>query len=161
MLVASPTYVAALEEDLAIAASTLHRPDHLLIVSTPSALAKGALARHWVPSSAHLQAHFGGSRQSLHARVARDILQRARSEAGFLDAPAVRGYYEQLIRRSDPPKRYGRTPMTDDQVRQFIVQELRTDTRSCSATLRLLRDRGLACEQQRFKRIFSELQERT
>lgn len=161
LVVASPAYVAAIEDDLRAAASVLRRPEQLLIVSTPSPLSTGPLARHWIPSSAHLQAHLGGARLSLHARVARDILQHSRRDASFLDAPQVRQYYEQLIQRSAPPKRYGRTPMTDDQVRQFIEQELRTETRSCSATLRLLRDRGLACEQQRFKRIFSKLQERT
>jgi hypothetical protein len=103
----------------------------------------------------------GGARLSLHARVARDVLQRAQVEAEFLDAPRVREYYEQLIQRSAPPRRYERTPMTDDEVRQFIVRTLRTEAMSCSATLRRLRDSGLACEQQRFKRIFTDLQERT
>ena len=108
-----------------------------------------------------MQAHLGGARLSLHARVARDILKHARRDASFLDAPQVREYYERLIERSAPPKRYGRTPMTDEQVREFIVGARRTEALSCSATLRRLRDSGLACEQQRFKRIFTELQERT
>jgi hypothetical protein len=46
-------------------------------------------------------------------------------------------------------------------VREFIRGALRKEALSCSATLRWLRDSGLACEQQRFKRIFTELQERT
>lgn len=161
LVVASPAYVAALEDDLRHAAGVLHRPEQLLIVSTPSPLSTGPLAQHWVPSSAHLQAHLGGARLSQHARVARDILQHSRHDASFLDAPQVREYYERLIERSAPPKRYGRTPMTDEQVREFIVGALRTEALSCSATLRRLRDSGLACEQQRFKRIFTELQERT
>jgi hypothetical protein len=103
----------------------------------------------------------GGARLSLHARVARDVLQHAQAETRFLDAPQVREYYERLIQRSAPPKRYERTPMTDDQVREFIVRALHTEALSCSAALRKLRDSGLACEQQRFKRLFTELQERT
>ena len=51
--------------------------------------------------------------------------------------------------------------MTDDEVRQFIVRALHTESRTCSATLQLLRNSGLACEQQRFKRLFTELRERT
>jgi hypothetical protein len=161
LVVASPSYVAALEDDLRHAAGDLHGPDQLIIISTPSPLATGALAPHWIPSSAHLQAQLGGARLSLHARVARDILQRAQSNANFLDAPRVQKYYDQLIQRSAPPKRYERTPMTDDEVQQFIVRTLRTEALSCSATLRRLRDSGRACEQQRFKRLFTELQERT
>ena len=163
LIVASPAYVAALQDDLHHAAGTLHRPEQLIIVSTPSPLSTGPLAGHWVPSSAHLQAQMGGARLSLHARVARDILQRAHAhvDAGFLDAPRLREYYEHLIQRSAPPKRYERTPMTDDEVQQFIVRALRTEALSCSAALRRLRDSGLACEQQRFKRLFTELQERT
>ncbi|WP_395849315.1 hypothetical protein [Cystobacter fuscus] len=51
--------------------------------------------------------------------------------------------------------------MTDEEVQQFIVRALRTEALSCSAALRRLRDSGRACEQQRFKRLFTELQERT
>jgi hypothetical protein len=51
--------------------------------------------------------------------------------------------------------------MTDDEVRRFIEQALRTEKRLCSATLKQLRDSGLACEQKRFSRLFHEFQERT
>lgn len=161
LVVASPAYVAALEDDLRQAADVLRHPEQLIIVSTPSPLATGALAPHWVPSSAHLQEQMGGARLSLHARVARDILQRVQTEAGFLDAPRVQEHYARLIQRSAPPKRYERTPMTDDEVRQFIERALHAEALSCSATLRRLRDSGRACEQQRFKRLFHQLKERT
>jgi hypothetical protein len=161
LVVASPSYVAALEEDLALAARALRRPEHLLIISSPAPLFKGVLSPHHVPSNAHLQERLGGARQSLHARVARDILQRVPQTGSLLDAPHAREYYERLIHRSAPPVRHERTPMTDDEVRQFIVRALRTEKRSCSATLRLLRDSGLACEQKRFGRLFQQLQERT
>jgi hypothetical protein len=160
LIVASPSYVAALAEDLVHAAQALQKPEHLLIVSTPAPLFRGDLARHQVPSNAHLQKHLGGARQSIHARVARDILQRARDTGTGVDAAQAREYYERLIHRSAPPVRYERTPMTDDEVRQFIARALRTERRSCSSTLRLLRDSGRACEQKRFGRLFHELQER-
>jgi hypothetical protein len=158
--VASPAYVAALAEDLVHAAQALRRPEHLLIVSAPAPLFQGDLARHLVPSSAHLQEHLGGARPSLHARVARDLLQRARDTGAGVDATQAREYYERLIHRSAPLVRYERTSMTDDEVRQFIARALRAERRSCSATLRLLRDSGRACEQKRFGRLFHELQER-
>jgi hypothetical protein len=161
LVVASPAYVAALEEDLALAARALSHPTHLLIISSPCALARGLLAPHWVPSSARLQSLLGGALSSLHARVARDLLERTRREGGpVLDAAEVRRYYERLIHRSAPRVRFERTPMTDDEVRQFITRELRKQKRSCSATLRLLRDSGHACEQQRFHRLFHQFQGR-
>lgn len=160
-VVGSPLYVSALEEDLAAAASRLARPGQLLIISSPSALAQGGLGAHWVPSSARLQAHLGGARTSLHARVARHLLQRAAHGTGSLEAAEVRAYCERLIERSEPCVRYERAPMTDDEVRAFIARALRTQALSCSATLRLLRTHGHACEQRRFKRLFHELEERT
>ncbi|AKJ00106.1 Hypothetical protein AA314_01732 [Archangium gephyra] len=76
-----------------------------------------------------------------------------------MDAAIVQGYYGRLIHRSAPPPRIQRTPMTDDEVRQFIAREMRTAQRTWSALLRQLRDNGLACEQQRFRQLFHELQE--
>jgi len=163
LVVASPAYIAALEEDLALAARALRHPEHLLVISTPVAASRGVLAPQWVPSNARLQSEFGGALSSLHARIARDVLVRARKEEGEgagMDAPSVQGYYERLIHRSAPQKRFERTQMTDDEVMQFIARESRTERFSWSATLRRLRDSGRACEQQRFRRLFHQFQER-
>jgi hypothetical protein len=161
LVVASPSYVGALEEDLALAARALRRPEHLLVISAPGPTSRGVLAPHWVPSSARLQAAMGGTRNALSVRIAKDLLRRAgREDVSDLDAARVQGYYGRLIHRSAPPQRFQRTPMTDDEVRQFIARELRTEQRTWSAMLRRLRDSGLACEQQRFRRLFHEFQER-
>ncbi|WP_257462311.1 hypothetical protein [Archangium lipolyticum] len=161
LVVASPSYIGALEEDLALAARALHRPEHLLVISAPGPTSRGVLAPHWVPSSARLQAAMGGTRNALSVRIAKDLLRRAhREDVTDLDAARVQGYYGRLIHRSAPPPRLQRTPMTDDEVRRFIAREMRTEQRTWSAMLRRLRDSGLACEQQRFRRLFHELQER-
>ncbi|WP_375770403.1 hypothetical protein NR798_05775 [Archangium gephyra] len=162
LVVASPAYIAALEEDLALAARALRHPEHLLVISTPAAASRGVLAPQWVPSSARLQSKYGGALSSLNARVARDLLVRARKkgEGSVMDAPSVQGYYGRLIHRSAPQKRFERTHMTDDEVMQFIARESRMERFSWSATLRRLRDSGRACEQQRFRRLFHQYQER-
>lgn len=160
LVVASPAYIAAFEEDLTLAASALHRPEHLLIISTPVAASRRQLAPHWVPSSARLQTKLGGALSSLHARIARDLLVRARSEGSGMDAASVQDYYGRLIHRSAPRARFERTPMTDDEVLQFIARESRTEKPSCSALLRRLRDGGHACKQERFRRLFHQFQER-
>jgi hypothetical protein len=158
LVIASPSYVAALEEDLLLAARALRHPERLVIISAPCALARGPLSAHWVSSSSRLQAQLGGTLASLNIRMARHALQQAR---GNLDARKLQGYYGRLIHRSAPPTRYERTPMTDDEVRDFIAHALRTEPLSWSAALRRLRDGGHSCEQGRFRRIFSELQART
>lgn len=162
LIVVSQSYISALEEDLTLAARALRRPEHLLIISAPGPATRGLLAPYWVPSNARLQAAMGGSRNALHVRLARDLLRRSQQEedAADLDAARVQGYYGRLIHRSAPSPRFQRTPMTDDEVRQFIARELRTEQRTWSAILRRLRDSGLACEQQRMRRLFHELQER-
>ncbi|WP_233165925.1 hypothetical protein [Archangium sp. Cb G35] len=157
---ASSPYVAALEQDLALAARALRKPEYLLIVSKPGPLFRGVLEPHQVPSTSHLQPLLGGPLQSLHARVARDLLERTRDAGAEVDATHARDYYESLIRRSAPPVRYERTPMTDDEVRRFIERTPRTEKYLWSATLKQLRDSGLACELKRFKRLFHEVQQR-
>ncbi|MBZ4418757.1 hypothetical protein [Myxococcus sp. RHSTA-1-4] len=157
LVVASPLYVTALAEDLARAVQQLVVPERLLIVSTPSPLAKGPLAPHWIPSSAHHQKRLGGSKLSLHARVAREIIEQTPSER--FDAHSVRRKYQRLIARSAPPLVHQRTPMSDAEVHSFIRDALRAGEKSWSASLRRLRAGGQACEQSRFKRLFLEVRE--
>ena len=78
-----------------------------------------------------------------------------------MDAPGVQEYYGRLLHRSVPPPRFERTPMTDDEVLQFIARESRGERPSWSAALRRLRDSGHACEQQRFRRLFLQSRERS
>lgn len=160
LVVASSLYVAAMEQDLVAAATALRSREQLLVVSTASPRSKGALALHWVPSTAHLQSLLGGSRLSLHARVARNVLEEA-PHAG-ITASEVRARLERLIRRSDAPVQYDRKPMTDEEVKRFVRSpNTRAVAKSWSAALRLLRSQGLACEQRRFKQLYISLQERT
>lgn len=157
LVVASPVYVAALAEDLALAARQLMKAERLLIVSTPSSLSKGPLAPHWIPSNAYHQQRLGGSKLSLHARVARELINESTVEQ--FDAPTLQKRYVRLIEGSAPPLVHSRTPMSDEQVCAFIRQAVKAGGKSWSASLRLLRAGGQACEQSRFKRLFLEVQE--
>jgi len=157
LVVASPPYVAALAEDLSLAAQQLAKPERMLIVSTPSPLSKGRLARHWIPSNAYHQNRLGGSRMSLHARVARELIKE--TPVDQFDAPVLQQRYVRLIESSAPLHVYSRAPMTDAQVRAFIRQAVKAGGKTWSASLRLLRAKGQACEQSRFKRLFLEVQE--
>jgi hypothetical protein len=151
-MVASPDYVHALRDDLVAAASELKRAARLLIVSA-SGPGLGQLESHIVPSDARLQVRVGGARTSLHARVAREILQRA--DRHGLEVPAVRARYERILARSPAPQLFDRERLSDAEVRQFIREQKSKDGDvTHSGLLRLLRDGGRACEQSRFRALF-------
>lgn len=156
LIVASPLYVTAMEDDLTQAASQLQHPERLVIVSSLAPLARGGLAKHWIPSSARHQSRLGGSRLSLHARVAREILQSSRTP--YLNARMLLAKYERLIAQSTPLRQYTRKPLTDAEVRSFIREALSQGASSWSASLRMLRAQQLACEQSRFKSLFFQVQ---
>jgi len=156
LIIASPGYVAALEEDLVGAARQIERPESILIVSTPGSRSRGELAPHWIPSSAHHQTRLGGSKLSLHARVARELIEGTRR--GRLDANVAQQEYERHIESTSPPVIPNREPMSDAEVTIFVRRAVMEGTKSWSAALRLLRSEGRACEQSRFKRLFLRTQ---
>lgn len=153
LVIASPEYVAAMERDLSAAAGALTDSDRLLIVTSRGAKTNGLLAPYVIPSDAKLQAHVGGARTALHARVARKILKEA--HRWELSAAVLQERYQRLVDRSPPVPRLDRDRLTDAEVRKYIEAELRRQPdASCSRLLRRLRDSGRACEQARFGSIF-------
>ena len=55
---------------------------------------------------------------------------------------------------------YDREPVTDDEARQFIREQLHVDPKlKHTPLLRKLRDGGRACEQSRFARLYREVVE--
>ncbi|MDI1450827.1 hypothetical protein [Polyangium sp. 6x1] len=153
LVVASPRYLAALEDDLIEAQAHLRAPDDLLIVSGSPGPTSDALKPCWLPSTAALQAELGGALGSLHARVARRILQEAADHG--LKTSEVRRRLAELERQQAPAARPDREPMTDDQVVSFIQEQLAKDAGAThTRLLRSLRDGGRACEQSRFRRLF-------
>jgi hypothetical protein len=157
LVVAAPRYVAALEDDLVEALGLLRNHEKLLIVSGMPGPVVEVLRGSWVPSVASLQSSLGGARTSLHARLARRIIAEA-GECG-LEATAVRERFQELAHRAPPPPRYDRTVVDDDEVRRFVVAQLRENPGAThTRALRDFRSTGHACEQSRFRRIFRETQ---
>ncbi|MFO0760424.1 MAG: hypothetical protein U0359_28335 [Byssovorax sp.] len=155
IVVAAPRYVAAMEADLAEALGHLRSKEKLVIVSGMPGPTTEALRANWVPSLAALQSVLGGARTSLHARLARRIVDEA-AERGIA-ATAVRERFQNLARQAPPLPIYDRTAVEDDAVRRFVLDELRRNPHATHT--RLLRDfraSGHACEQSRFRRIFQE-----
>jgi len=156
LVAASLDYVRAMEIDLLEAAAQLRQPDRLLIITKPGGIDRSPLRRHVIPSSAVLQQGLGGARISLHARVARQILEKAKR--GGLSARIFAQHYRRLIKRSRAVPKIKRQSMSDEELHRFIREGLgRMPGAGWTPLLRSLRESGRACEQKRFKRLFQEV----
>jgi hypothetical protein len=153
VVVGSPDYVAAMEDDLLNAIAEASNSDRVIVVSTNGRFARGVLGQHLIPSDARLQRRVGGARTSLHARVARKILEEANE--WDLNAELLQTHYKRVLASSADAPTFDRARLDDQRVERFIHAALRRspDT-SCTRALRALRDGGQACEQSRFKTLF-------
>lgn len=156
LVIGSPAYIAALEDDLLALLPILKDPDHLVIVSgTPGPRAE-SLRELWVESSAKLLRKVEGSLPTLHARVARQILDDT-PEFGF-SAAELRKRWATISKRSPTVMKPQRTVTTDDEVKEFVRSRLRENP--AAKQTRLLHDfraSGRACEQKRFKGLFDDV----
>ena len=158
LVVASPDYVSAMTDDLVAALGHLNDRERLAIISAPTARTSEPLHPHVVPSVARLQPELGGSRTSLHARLARRILEDTLD--GTLRISELRVRWEDKIRKSPELTKYCRQSMSDAQIREFLCEERAKNPQgSHTQLLRKLRDSGRACEQARFRALFHNLTE--
>jgi hypothetical protein len=158
VVVASANYVAAMKDDLVATRKRLASRGRLIVVSGRSSLSDGDLAEHWIPTEAVLLSTVGGARGSLHARVARKILEEATKWK--LDAPTLRERYARLISRAPDLERYDRESMTDNAVTRYIARAISRDPgMTHTRLLRELRASGRACEQKRFRQLYFHVKE--
>jgi hypothetical protein len=123
-------------------------------------IAVGRWAQHVIASDTRLQRRLGGARISLHARVARLLLELV-PECGW-HINSLRPRYQQLLSAVSEVHVNQRPRMTDQQVRQFVSEELAKDPKlTGTRLLRRLRESGRACEQNRFKALFAEVRKRS
>ncbi len=150
LLVLSAPYLAACHPDVLAAASTLPDPAQLSVISAGTKTA-GELAEFLLPVDARLEHVVGGTRQSLNVRVAEHLLA-----GGDYEHAAMRDRLSRLLAGQPAPRRYTRTPLTDQEVQVFIRDRLAQDGAAVTHTrlLRELRDSGRACEQHRFADLF-------
>lgn len=157
LVIGSPSYIMAMEQDLIAARQTLIDPEQLIIVSSAPPSTCG-IARNWVVTSARLQPAVGGSLTSLNARIARKIL--CEYSARELRAERLRTNIAATIAQMPSRKPPTRKAVADVHVASFIRRELATEpTLAPSRLLTRLRASGVSCEQQRFKRIYQQVDE--
>ena len=150
-LVASEAYVHVLHCDIERCVAR-HGTDRLVVFSA------GTAARSPVPTikyGAGLQSTLGGSLMSLNIRAFRAALAGAQR----FDPNSLQLALDRLPLEMVPTtKRRARPGASDDEVKRFISELRRNGPVSCTAALRALRfERGIACEQKRFRHLFEEI----
>jgi hypothetical protein len=156
MFVLSKNYLRACGADMAAACERLTDPDRVFIVSA-GGQPDGDLADFAVPADARLQAHFGGTRRALNARIGAHLL-----ECGIRSKDEAVACLAQLLADQPPIPRYNRKRQSDRQILDAITARLAlAPATPAHRLLRELRDSGLACEQRRFTRLYREAAEVT
>jgi hypothetical protein len=155
MVIGSPAYVSALEGDLVDAVSALGNERLVIITGDPGPKSK-ELRASWVPSTARLLTELGGALPSLHARLARRILDEAPKRG--LEASELRRRWEAIADRAPLAKRPVRAVSSDSEVKRFSRGGLRASASlTHTRALRDFRAGGRACEQGRFRALFSSI----
>jgi hypothetical protein len=86
----------------------------------------------------------------------RYIIEKFKPEE--INACEVEIYLKSIAPSLEQPRSFDRTILNDKQIATFIRKNSRKNSKtSSSATLRLLRDEGFACEQKRFRRIYKTI----
>lgn len=159
MVVASATYSRALQEDL-LEASAVYRGADRLALFSAGLPASSPLSRLAIDVDARHQQIVGGQMHSLNARLAEYALSRWPDWEGRI--PRLRDIFAR--EHGDLPARvqHNRTPHSDARIQRWIARQLKQSPAvGHSKLLRVLRTEGIACEQNRFKRLFSEMHSRT
>lgn len=156
LVIASPSYLDAIEEDLASSIGEFSLRGTLFIVSSRVPATETKLDRFWLPSRGALQAGLGGALVSLHARTARHLLATV-SPKDFVKEKlsTMTAKLEGVEQRK---QRVSGSAMSDDEVLTFIKSRIASEPSvGHTRLLRELRESGRACEQGRFRRLFSQV----
>lgn len=152
---AGRSYVDAVADDLALAASRLSVPERLVIFGTGECPDE-RLRCSWVRVPTRVRVAVGGALNSLFVRVARCAL--VEDHSAHTDAPAAQRVVDRLAVSVEQPIAARRSKVNDEQIVDWIAGELRTEEHiSKSAALRRFREGGRACEQSRFGRLFDDV----
>ena len=154
LVVASSSYLRAMDDDLLEAADVAHtRATDLILVTGTRGPESDALRGLCVPTVAALRGPLGGALTSLHARVARLLVTTLRPTRFHLHEA------QELVRRLATSSPKIETPTRhrgdDSTVRAYIRAALRHNpTETHTNLLRRYRASGAACEQKRFRALF-------
>ncbi len=153
LVVASDNYLRAIGEDLAKAVTQLESRQQLAILSA-GCKALPDLSDCLLPCDARLQHLVGGARRSLNTRVAEYLITGAKSPPNFTK---LKKRLTNVMQDLPDIPTFDRQPVSDDDVVEFILRELRIDpSLAHTPLLRQFRDEGRACEQSRFRNLYTK-----
>ena len=118
MFVLSKSYLRACGADIAVACEYIADLDRLLIVSAGARL-QGDLAAFAVPADARLQAHFGGTRRALNARIGAHLLS-----TGIRSKKEATRHLARLLAAQPPIPHYDRKKQSDREILDIIAGRL-------------------------------------
>ena len=96
------------------------------------------------------------SKNSLNVRIARSILVKLKDKP--FSVSSLQACFNARIAAVPPLRKYDRTAMTDDEVRQFILPAILKDPKiNWTTLLRKFREGGQACGQERFVCLFRSM----
>lgn len=149
VIAASQPYLQAMHNEIV----TAHKQaDHALIISTAGSVPSD-LSHLRLPCDGRLRGVLGGSMGAVSVRLAKELAGIAESN---LTMESAVERTEQLMSDCSPLQRFQRKALSDKEIVDFIDSRRRESAgTSASKLLRELRDRGMACEQSRFRRLFA------
>lgn len=156
VICAGAKYLEAIDCDLREAQHKLARPDQLIVVTSKPCPAV-ELEESWVQVPSSFRLLVGGTLGSLSVRTANRII----SELDLTEVTAAKAneLLEDLSASVNELPNLKRKKVDDDAIVEWIRIRLVEDpTLSKTSALRNFRDRGLACEQSRFGRLFEQSQ---
>lgn len=158
LVVGSPPYLKAVQEDLVAAISALRDSDRAAVVSSGGRDRLPRLDANLLDVDARLQSIVGGAMPALNVRIARDLLERdaRRRDSNGLSLSWAQQTYGRLQAELEEFRYPERKKLSDRDVLTFIASEVRRDHSSTkTGLLRKLRESGQACEQSRFATLFN------
>ncbi len=152
----SPKYLQAISKDLVEARQHMHSDAPLIVLTCDERLAR-EFAEVSVLCDARLQSLVRGPRNSLNVRILRHLIGSARDIG--ISVETWRNHLSSLTMGQPPMRRYDRQKLGDREIGRFIRAELKANPKqSHTVLLRKLRDGGSACEQGRFRNIYSTIE---
>lgn len=147
------TYVDAVAPDLIDLVERLDDPERVMIFAAGAPLA--GLERCWVTVPGSLRLPLGGSLSSTNLRAASAVL--AELDTSSPNAETARGIVAALAATASELPTFDRRRQGDDVILEWILDHLeQAPNGNKTAALRCFRDKGNACEQARFGRLFDD-----
>jgi hypothetical protein len=159
LIVASASYVHAMEDDIIAATHALENPDQLAVISAGTS-SVGLLGSYRLSVDGRFKQVVGGQMHALNVRVLQYALEKQESWAP--DVAKLKKLFAKKLSKLPKAEAKVVTPLSDAQVLRWIRQTMKAKPADgYTPFLRVLRAQGKSCEQKRFKTLFMSIKTAT